>query len=139
MQWLPYVLYSLFPTSLRSPVVIHVCSICFFTFLATRDTIEMTRKMAEAGAEVALVVTPCFYKNQMTVEALEKHFVKVDEKRLCCCFGVRGPQYYNDNKKLKYIDLIKWWFYLRGKNRSIGKKPSIGKKKQVSGKKPSIG
>ncbi|XP_068709536.1 4-hydroxy-2-oxoglutarate aldolase, mitochondrial-like isoform X1 [Montipora foliosa] len=44
---------------------------------ATRDTIEMTSKMAEAGAEVALVVTPCFYKNQMTVEALEKHFVKV--------------------------------------------------------------
>ncbi|KAK2572267.1 4-hydroxy-2-oxoglutarate aldolase [Acropora cervicornis] len=46
---------------------------------ATRDTIEMTKKMAEAGADAALVVTPCFYKNQMTVEALEKHFVKVAE------------------------------------------------------------
>lgn len=40
----------------------------------------MTKKMAEAGADAALVVTPCFYKNQMTLEALEKHFVKVDEK-----------------------------------------------------------
>ena len=40
----------------------------------------MTKKMAEAGADAALVVTPCFYKNQMTVDALEKHFVKVEEK-----------------------------------------------------------
>ena len=45
--------------------------------LATRDTIEMTTKMAEAGADAALVVTPCFYKNGMTSEALEKHFTKV--------------------------------------------------------------
>ncbi|XP_029197438.2 4-hydroxy-2-oxoglutarate aldolase, mitochondrial-like [Acropora millepora] len=49
---------------------------------ATRDTIEMTKKMAEAGADAALVVTPCFYKNQMTVDALEKHFVKVAENSL---------------------------------------------------------
>ena len=45
--------------------------------LATRDTIEMTTKMAEAGADAALVVTPCFYKNGMTSDALEKHFTKV--------------------------------------------------------------
>ena len=46
--------------------------------------------MAEAGADAALVVTPCFYKNQMTVEALEKHFVKVDEKLvLCLVFEVK--------------------------------------------------
>ena len=37
----------------------------------------MTHKMAEAGADAALVVTPCFYKNGMTSEALEKHFTKV--------------------------------------------------------------
>lgn len=50
----------------------------------------MTKKMAEAGADAALVVTPCFYKNQMTLEALEKHFVKVDEKLvLCLVFEVK--------------------------------------------------
>jgi len=49
-------------------------------FLATRDTIDMTTKMAEAGADAALVVTPCFYKNGMTSEALEKHFTKVSDK-----------------------------------------------------------
>lgn len=52
----------------------------------------MTKKMAEAGADVALVVTPCFYKNQMTVEALEKHFVKVEEKLvLFLVFEVKFP------------------------------------------------
>jgi len=48
-----------------------------FSHTATRDTIEMTNKMAEAGADAALVVTPCFYKSGMTSEALEKHFTKV--------------------------------------------------------------
>ena len=37
----------------------------------------MTKKMAEAGADAALVVTPCYYKNGMTAEALEKHYTKV--------------------------------------------------------------
>lgn len=37
----------------------------------------MTNKMAEAGADAALIVTPCFYKSGMTAEALEKHFTKV--------------------------------------------------------------
>lgn len=44
---------------------------------ATRDTIEMTSEMAEAGADAALVVTPSFYKSGMTAEALENHFTKV--------------------------------------------------------------
>ena len=43
----------------------------------------MTTKMAEAGADAALVVTPCFYKNGMTSEALEKHFTKVNGERNC--------------------------------------------------------
>lgn len=51
--------------------------IFLFSHKATRDTIEMTNKMAEAGADAALVVTPCFYKSGMTSEALEKHFTKV--------------------------------------------------------------
>ena len=42
----------------------------------------MTTKMAEAGADAALVVTPCFYKNGMTSEALEKHFTKVSDKNI---------------------------------------------------------
>lgn len=44
---------------------------------ATRDTIEMTRKMADVGADAALVVTPCYYKGNMTGQALENHYIKV--------------------------------------------------------------
>jgi len=45
----------------------------------------MTRKMADAGADAALVVTPCFYKGSMTAEALEKHFIKVSISRQSVC------------------------------------------------------
>ncbi|EDO48740.1 predicted protein [Nematostella vectensis] len=44
---------------------------------ATRDTIEMTSRMASAGADAALVVTPCFYKGSMNAAALENHFTQV--------------------------------------------------------------
>ena len=60
-----------------SVVLICASSLCLLFCSATRDTIEMTKKMAEAGADAALVVTPCYYKNGMTVDALEKHYTKV--------------------------------------------------------------
>jgi 4-hydroxy-2-oxoglutarate aldolase len=41
---------------------------------STRATIERTRTAAEAGADAALVITPCYYKSQMTVEALRRHY-----------------------------------------------------------------
>lgn len=48
----------------------------------------MTNKMAEAGADAALIVTPCFYKSGMTAEALEKHFTKVN------CIDKNFPKLY---------------------------------------------
>nr|XP_054766307.1 4-hydroxy-2-oxoglutarate aldolase, mitochondrial-like [Lytechinus pictus] len=44
---------------------------------STRDTIEMSQRMSDAGADAVLVVTPCFYKSGMTAEALIQHFTKV--------------------------------------------------------------
>ena len=44
---------------------------------STRATIEMTNGMADAGADAALVVTPCFYKSGMTDDAMLAHFTKV--------------------------------------------------------------
>jgi len=41
---------------------------------STRATVERTRTAAEAGADAALVVTPCYYKGQMTTEALRRHY-----------------------------------------------------------------
>jgi 4-hydroxy-2-oxoglutarate aldolase len=44
---------------------------------STRATAAFTRKAADAGADFALVLTPCYYKSQMTVEALRRHFETV--------------------------------------------------------------
>lgn len=39
---------------------------CLYS-LATRDTIDMTQKMAAAGADAVMVVTPSYYKGGMKV------------------------------------------------------------------------
>jgi len=41
---------------------------------SARETIDLTRRMAEAGADVALVITPNYYKARMNVAALEGYF-----------------------------------------------------------------
>lgn len=46
---------------------------------STRATIAFTRKAAEAGADAALVLTPHYYKPQMSHEALLRHFEAVAE------------------------------------------------------------
>jgi len=46
---------------------------------STQGTIDLTRRMAEAGAQVALVVTPNYYKRKMTAAALERFFKDVAE------------------------------------------------------------
>ncbi|CAF93436.1 unnamed protein product, partial [Tetraodon nigroviridis] len=43
---------------------------------STRATVQLTEKMAAAGADVVLVVTPCFYKGKMSSAALLQHFTK---------------------------------------------------------------
>lgn len=48
-----------------------------FVCSATRATIQLTEKMAAAGADAVLVVTPCFYKGKMDSRALIQHFTKV--------------------------------------------------------------
>jgi len=44
---------------------------------STLETIRMTAAMAEAGADVAVVITPSYYKAKMTGAALEAHFTAV--------------------------------------------------------------
>ncbi|XP_056207397.1 4-hydroxy-2-oxoglutarate aldolase, mitochondrial [Falco biarmicus] len=44
---------------------------------STQATIKMTVSMAEAGADVALVVTPCYYRGAMTSAALVQHYTEV--------------------------------------------------------------
>lgn len=44
---------------------------------STRATIALTRKVADLGADAALVLTPSYYKSQMTQAALRAHFEAV--------------------------------------------------------------
>lgn len=44
---------------------------------STRATIALTRKVADLGADAALVLTPCYYKPRMTTDALRLHFEAV--------------------------------------------------------------
>lgn len=44
---------------------------------STRETIDLTCRMAQVGADVAIVVTPSYYKSRMSVAALEHHFRQV--------------------------------------------------------------
>lgn len=44
---------------------------------STRQTIEFTNKASAAGADVALVLNPYYYKNAMTRAALVNHFKRV--------------------------------------------------------------
>ncbi|NXH95383.1 HOGA1 protein, partial [Pachycephala philippinensis] len=46
---------------------------------STQATIELTVSMAEAGADVALVVTPCYYRGAMTTAALVHHYTEVGD------------------------------------------------------------
>ena len=50
--------------------------ICLF-IPATQHTIQMSQRMAQAGADAVMVITPYYFKNAMTNEALEQHFTKV--------------------------------------------------------------
>ena len=42
--------------------------------LSTHATIEMTKRAADAGCGAALIITPFYYKNSMTAEALRAHY-----------------------------------------------------------------
>ncbi|NXI41809.1 HOGA1 protein, partial [Galbula dea] len=44
---------------------------------STQATIKLTVSMAEAGADVALVVTPCYYRGTMNSAALVQHYTEV--------------------------------------------------------------
>jgi dihydrodipicolinate synthase/N-acetylneuraminate lyase len=46
---------------------------------STRGTIALTLKVADLGADAALVLTPSYYKAQMTTDALRRHFEAVAE------------------------------------------------------------
>ncbi len=45
--------------------------------LSTAATLDVTKRAADAGCDAALIVTPFYYKNSMTGEALKKHYFTI--------------------------------------------------------------
>lgn len=47
---------------------------------STKLTLELTNKMADLGADAALIRTPSYFKSKMDQEALKKHFITVADQ-----------------------------------------------------------
>jgi 4-hydroxy-2-oxoglutarate aldolase len=47
---------------------------------STQATIEMTKRAADAGCAAALIITPFYYKNSMTAEALRMHYHAIADR-----------------------------------------------------------
>jgi 4-hydroxy-2-oxoglutarate aldolase len=60
--------------------------------LSTRAALEATRAAANVGADVALVVTPYFYKSSMTSEVLTRFFTEVADASPIPIFIYNVPQ-----------------------------------------------
>ncbi len=69
----------------------------------------MSQRMAEAGADAVMVITPYYFKNAMTNDALEQHFTKVPimsrnpQKLIARSFGT------NDTYQHVRRDLCLFW------------------------------
>jgi dihydrodipicolinate synthase/N-acetylneuraminate lyase len=59
----------------------------------TRGTIALTRRVADAGADAVLVLTPHFYKGRMTAEALRRHFEAVADASAVPVYAYSVPAF----------------------------------------------
>ena len=48
-----------------------------YVSVGTRETVQLTQRMADVGADAALVVTPSFFKNRMNTTAMMHHYTTV--------------------------------------------------------------
>jgi 4-hydroxy-2-oxoglutarate aldolase len=60
---------------------------------STRQTIALSRRAADAGADAVLVVTPHYYGGQMTTDALIHHFHAVAERSLVPVIMYNMPRF----------------------------------------------
>jgi 4-hydroxy-2-oxoglutarate aldolase len=47
---------------------------------STTATVAFTNRMAELGADAALIRTPFYFKSQMTIEALRQHYMRIADQ-----------------------------------------------------------
>lgn len=73
---------------------------------ATQGTIELTAQMADKGADIALVVTPCYFRGSMTSAALIHHYTQVR------------------NNGDRSVRVTENWSIFEGKGKDVAKKES---------------
>ncbi len=60
---------------------------------STRETVRFTRRAAELGADCALVITPAYFRGQMTPERLAAHFLRVADEAPIPVLVYNVPQF----------------------------------------------
>ena len=73
---------------------------------STRETIKLTRRAAELGADCALVITPAYFKGQMTSKSLAGHFLKTAEASTIPLLLYNFPQSTGVNLNAETVALL---------------------------------
>ena len=93
---------------------------------STKGTIEFTIKAADCGADVAVVITPNFFRNDMTHEASLKHYLKVADNSPIPVMLYNVPPFTGINLEVKTTVI------LSTHENIIGIKDSSGNVEQLS-------
>jgi len=71
---------------------------------STRETVHMTKKMAEAGADAVMVVTPSYFKGDMKDEPLIRHYEEVANNSTVPVILYNVPGYTNVELSVNVIE-----------------------------------
>jgi 4-hydroxy-2-oxoglutarate aldolase len=100
---------------------------------STIATIERTRAAAAAGAEVALVIAPSYYRGQLTLEGLQRHFNAIAEASPIPIL------IYNVPAHMGYDLGAEWMAALAGHPNIAGVKDSSGDSARLPGLRERVG
>ncbi len=92
----------------------------------TKGTIEFTRRAADCGADVAVVITPHFFKSNMSHEAFMKHYLMIAESSHIPVLLYNDPSYTELNMEARTASK------LSSHENIIGIKDSSGNVEQLS-------
>jgi 4-hydroxy-2-oxoglutarate aldolase len=73
---------------------------------STVETIKFTNEAARLGADLALVVTPCYFKGSMTPKVLYDHFLAVAEASLIPILVYNVPQFTGVNMEPSLVSRL---------------------------------
>jgi len=99
---------------------------------STRCTIELTSAAAASGAQVALVITPSFYGDQMTDEAMIHHFSAVADQSKIPVVLYNVPKYTHINLSTDVVRTLSLHPNIIGMKDSKGEAAQLGRYLKVA-------